>query len=460
MKKDFEHIDQIFRDRLTDYSEAPPERVWNNIHQALNEPPKSGGFSGKPMILYSSAAAGLIVMLSLAWFLWNPKPGTHSYITESQSINTPVQNPHPSHDAAIATPLVNTTDPLTHETTSSTANAVNEEPNINTPTHKQPQANATQKGASAGLNTPTTAKLLPQSSVSRQIAASNTAATEKLNPAATVSASAQQLFTTPLTALSAKPNTEMAAPDYRREEHPANDYRHTRKLSGMTLGISAAPEWIYYSADTLPVFRNNTFSADLLLHFDEFFLQTGLGLSRSQDYGRYKVDYKSYEYMGSYTHVDSLTFDVNGNEVKPIYHTSQMDVYDSISRQSLENSDNLYTFLQIPVLFGYQHQSKRWSYFVKGGPLLSLMIYQKEAEIVLEGNHINITELQNSMPTRLKTNWQFRLSTGVSYRMGNRTHLVAEPTLSYYFTPAHEQGITKTKHPYSLGIRAGLQFDL
>jgi len=159
--------------------------------------------------------------------------------------------------------------------------------------------------------------------------------------------------------------------------------------------------------------------------------------------------------MGSYEDVYDVTFDSTNNGVIPTYHTETVNVYDSVTYARVEPSKNRFTYLQVPVLFGYGKENRRLGWFVKGGPALSLLIGENVYNMDNMKEH-KILNVESDMPGRIKTNWQFIISGGISYRLGNHLSLSVEPMLKYYMNSVYEQGIYSTKHPYSFGLRTGL----
>ncbi len=112
--------------------------------------------------------------------------------------------------------------------------------------------------------------------------------------------------------------------------------------------------------------------------------------------------------------------------------------------------------MQIPVLFGYGKESRRFGWFVKGGPSISILIDQNIPESGMDNTSDKIVSSANSLPGRTRTHWQFIMSTGATYKLGHRVSLSIEPTFKYYINSAYENSTLNTKHPYSIGLRTGL----
>jgi len=227
------------------------------------------------------------------------------------------------------------------------------------------------------------------------------------------------------------------------------------KKGNLRLGAYFTPEMIFYpSSEDL---NNRSYSVDVnaIYEFSGYLIQTGIGINWLSDDGNYKFDYN--KYLGSYEDVYNVTFDTIGNEVIPTYHTETVDVYDTISHVSITPTNSNYTYLQIPVLFGYGHTGKRFGWSVKGGPSLSILVYEDIADMNMSDSQDKILNVDNELPNRISTNWQFVLAGGVSYKLSNHLSFAVEPVFRYYINSVYDN--TANKNPYSLGLRAGFLVD-
>ena len=223
----------------------------------------------------------------------------------------------------------------------------------------------------------------------------------------------------------------------------------------ISLGAYFTPEMIFYPSDAD---NKKAYTVGLGLNFDYngFVIESGLGLSFSEDNGNYRIDYE--EYLGSYEDLLSITFDTTGPTVTPIFHTTTVDVYDSLNKISISQTKNSYTYLQIPLFFGFVKNNRRISYSLKGGPIMSFMINKNIPDVVLPEDKIKVIKIDKDIPTRINTNWQFAINVGFTYKLSNHLNISIEPTFRYYLKSVYnnDNNIITTKHPYSLGIRTGL----
>ncbi|NOX46796.1 MAG: PorT family protein [Chlorobi bacterium] len=230
-----------------------------------------------------------------------------------------------------------------------------------------------------------------------------------------------------------------------------NDYG---KKGDLYFGLYFTPEVIFYPSDINTTNKSYSLDLNMTYKFSSYLLQSGIGVMSSSDDGQSKVDFE--KYLGSYEDVYDITFDTTANGVVPVYLTNTVDVYDSVQHVTVTPTKNKYTYLQIPVLFGYTEEFRRFSWFVKGGPSLSLMVNEDISSVNLENDNNRIVNVDSEVPARIKMNWQIILAGGVTYKLGNHVSIGVEPMMRFYMKSAYEQNSIQTKHPYSFGIRSGI----
>jgi len=241
---------------------------------------------------------------------------------------------------------------------------------------------------------------------------------------------------------------EPSAPDFK------SDYG---KKGNILLGLTFTPEITFFPSDNKLTNQSYSVDGSVIYKFSGYMLQSGLGVQFASDDGHYKVDYR--KFLGTYQDVYDVTFDTNENgNLVPVYHTQTVEVYDSISRVSLTPTKNRYTYLQIPLYFGYGEDYKRVSWFVKGGPSLAILIHEGQPSVNFNSGNNKVLSSETELPARINTNWSFVFSAGLGYKLGNHVSVTLEPTMRFYMKSAYERNVVTTKHPYSFGIRTGLLF--
>ena len=225
------------------------------------------------------------------------------------------------------------------------------------------------------------------------------------------------------------------------------------KENNWSMGLFFTPEMIFHPSES--DFNSRSYSLDLnaIYKFSGYLIQSGIGFGFSSDNGNYRIDYN--QYLGSYQDVYDVTFDTINGQLIPVYHTETKKVYDTIDHITISPTKRKFTYLNLPVLFGYGHEGRRFGWNVKAGPSLSVLIHKNVPGANLNDSQNKISYVENELPERLKTSWQFVFSGGVSYKLGNSLNFTLEPVFRYYINSAYEQNHTTLKKPYSLGIRAG-----
>ena len=228
----------------------------------------------------------------------------------------------------------------------------------------------------------------------------------------------------------------------------------TSRRPGWSLGIYMNPETSFYPNDNLPNSMNISVSLLPEISFNRLFLQGGLNLRIATDQGNYQVDY--IRYLGQYEDVYLVTFDSTENGVIPTYHTQTTDVYDTVDHYSVTKTKARYTYLEIPVFIGFKQTYGKFSWFVKGGPSLSLLAARHIPEAELPDEPLRVVNVDRQVPLRSSMNWQLMFSAGVDYRLTPHFSFALEPTLRYFLSPEFSREQLQTKHPYAVGLRAGL----
>ena len=425
MTEENKYLDTLFQSKFSDFEAKPPATVWNNIHTELH-----GGKGGSINPVNLATLAALVLISGLLGFsIMKDTPNSRSNIVAGDQ-STMIEE---SKDAIYAQMLE--PDNTSIETTSVTEN----------PSAILPDADRTQ-----GTNASHSSQHIQQSTTifAPSFTTETRLAKMKARRSFSVHASLQPINTENIIVRNSKYHPKYAG---------VNDgERQYNRRATWQLGMYFTPEVSFYTDDSIPNQRSYTFDATVKWMKNEFFVESGLGLSFSSDDGNYAVNYE--KFLGSYDDVYNVTYDTLGNgAIVPIYHTSVVDVYDSISSYKIENTKNRYTYLQIPVYIGFHKEINRFGWFVKGGPIFSILINENIPQPI-SGND-RIIGLDQRMASRVNTNWQFAFSAGMTYQLSNKVSIAIEPTFRYYLNSQYERKYISTRHPYSFGLRTGLLFN-
>jgi len=429
------YLDQLYQSRFANFEAEPPARVWDNVHGALHG---KGGGSFNPVNL--ALLAALVLISGLLGF---------SIIKDS---------PSRQHENLVAdgqtAMLLESELPALPSTAISTADKQHV-PSTETTTAGSKSFNKTaQKGKSADV--------IPQGKSGNnnsQAVSSGSNANQS---------SGSQLFLgglksrRPMALQRQSGITEVDGIRVRDSRyHPRfsgindGERRYNRRASWQA-GVFFTPEVVFYPDDSIRNQRGYTFDISARWQKKEFFVESGLGISFSSDDGRYAIDYE--KFLGTYDDVYEVTFDTAENgAIVPIYHTNVVNVYDSISRYRIQTTKNRYTYLQVPVYIGFHKQVNRFGWFIKGGPIFSVLLNSNVPDP--ETGSDRIVDLDQQMSPRVSTHWQMAFSAGVSYQLSSKVSIAVEPTFRYYLNSQYERKYITTRHPYSFGLRTGLLFN-
>lgn len=428
-------MDGLFQSKFTGFEAEPPAGVWNNIHTELHG---KGGGSFNPVNLASLAA--LLLISGLLGF---------SIIQDAPSASN--INPQPleqqismiADDAGVDIPVDDRNSAIDNTNfASQTASVI-----------QQPSASIDNKGAKNKNNS---ANNTSHNTIHEQSSA--TSYSSEINQQADLAKLKTRRSFGLHTNIQTTNTSTIAVRDSKHKPKYAgvNDgERQYLRRAQWQMGVFFTPEVIFYPADSIENQRGYTFDVSAKWIKNEFFIESGLGVSFSSDNGKYAIDYE--QYLGTYDDVYNVTFDSTENGVTPVYHTAPVDVYDTISKYKIEQVKNNYTYLQIPLYVGFQKQVNRFGWFVKGGPVFNVLLNSNIPDPVVGDDRI--VDLNQQMPMRVKTSWQFAVSAGFSYKLSDKVSVAIEPTFRYYLNSQYERKYITTKHPYSIGLRTGLLFN-
>jgi len=449
MSKPTENINNFYRSQFEKFQKDPPEHVWENIKKSLNHDPahvklkagKKGGISGLTSIL-------MIALIISAYLIYLALSGNIS----DKSFPVMQSSKNDYSDSYIA-------DHLEQEAAEDFELVFSETRGITT-TSQITKPATTKKGV--------TDSSIPSDPLDQKSAAEKIARTSLL--AEEFRGNIQTVHVSSLHQKKANyilKNGNFAAvgtyllPELKllegvsKSPRKITDYRNRGQLM---LGIFFTPEIIYYHEDNLPDNRGRSVDLQVLYEKNNVILQAGLGVSQIKDAGHHKIEFN--KYLGSYEHVNNVVFDSADNELVVTYITETVHVYDTINYIRISPANRHFTYLQLPVMIGYYKEMNRFKWYVKTGPSFSLKVREQIPDpSVAEGN-TKILNIDNNLPGKINTHWQFLISAGTSYKLGNKISLSVEPVFKYYINSDYERNTLSTRHPYSFGLKTGFLLDL
>lgn len=232
-----------------------------------------------------------------------------------------------------------------------------------------------------------------------------------------------------------------------------------RSSKQLSVGLQYTPEWMFNTVDQKSKYVHNL-GLEASYRIERYSIRTGIGLSIAQ--GVSEIAYEYHNYLSTYKRLDSIkfTFDAQNHKVNPEYYLSDQDLFDTAKSTNVSYIEKRYTYLQLPLILGYDViQSKRTTLGLRAGPMLSILIHEKESEDTYDPGKDLVLNVNNLTPDRVKTNWQAVLGINASYRINRRFGFEIEPQFKYYFNSVYEKAST-TQKPYALEVRAALLISL
>jgi len=224
-----------------------------------------------------------------------------------------------------------------------------------------------------------------------------------------------------------------------------------------SLGI--APEMALYSSNGTKTQEFNYFAnAGIAYHFSRFSVRTGIGLGYTYDEGNYKVQYRSNDSVSYYTEVIGYYPDPV-NQGRIIYITKNHAIYDSVTHMTDDRTRNRYTYLQIPLLLGYNvFETRNFSLGIEAGPAVSFLISEKKAQPVIDIPNGRLIALQDYSPTRQPTNWQLWVRLSLEYQFTKNWGMFINPYYKYFITSPTQSAEGGNRNTQAFGIDLGIQY--
>ncbi len=236
---------------------------------------------------------------------------------------------------------------------------------------------------------------------------------------------------------------------------PKSDYG---KINGsFSTGLFIMPELIF--ANDTNNSKKRAVNVDLTgMYGDDFFLEAGLGVSISDDDGKFDINYSQYDSIGYFYQVNSFEIDPVTGE--PVFKTTLEGLYDTVDYRTSATSNNRYTYLRIPVYVGYTiRRFKRLSLYLKAGGIYSILVSSYEPGVDYVNDNATSIVINDETPQRINSYFKLSASLGISYSLSNRVNLTLEPVYNYYMQPIYERRATN-KSPWSVGLRFGVLIKL
>jgi hypothetical protein len=247
---------------------------------------------------------------------------------------------------------------------------------------------------------------------------------------------------------------------------PKRDYEklNSSKYHGsnhiISLAAYFAPEMTEYER-TASTSREQNYIGGLAVNYSRlnYLLQGGFELCYSYDLGDYMVHMETFDSTGYYNDIGSFTIDPE-NPDSIIFNTVPVAVWDSVPHQAHEQTQNQYSYLQLPFMIGYKaYERGLFSAYIKTGPSFSFLLNRKEPTLNYYNPNATVQNIDNYTPTRMNTSIQILVSLLLQFQPTEKFGIMVEPTYRYYLRSVYEVQGSSLKNPYGIGIRGGIFYN-
>jgi len=248
-------------------------------------------------------------------------------------------------------------------------------------------------------------------------------------------------------------------PKRKFNENTASFYKFNKPY--YTLAAYFSPEFTDYARMASSSWERSYIGGLSLTYNNErFIFEGGLEYSYTNDLGDYMVDMETYDSIGYYNEVGSFIPDPD-NPGEVIFETNTVMVYDSVQHNLHEQTQNQYSYLQLPLLIGYQAVERGlFSAYIKAGPSFSFLLNKQEQNPDFNNPDATVNQIENYTPVRQNTSIQVLVSVRFKFQLNENMGIMAEPTYRYYVKSVYENTDNTLKNPYGIGVRFGLYYDL
>ena len=447
MKED-KNIDQLIRSSLADYKplpEAKSKERFLDSATAILAKSKGNSFSWKYLAI---AAAILFGLMGIVYY----------YIADnnSQKINnelTKTENNIKVNDRIESSQEINNNTSVDETKENNTFNTEI----IDTPTdeaiNKEPNLHSTYTGLQIHSNNDNNSKNLDNKTfIAKDNANKEIINTNKLTPYSLNDVSQRDQFTSQIIQKTSSNTHLYVTADIEEKKRHKRPYSDQKTLN-MAYSLNYSPEFVFNIIESNKIMHNIGADVHFKLFNNKYLIRTGLGASVSKGYYEYAVDYN--EYLGSYSGLDSISFewDENHYHLLPTYYKSEREVFDTAIQTDISRVYKRFTYLRLPLVLGYDFITKEtYSLGIRFGPVLSVLLNNKTLSEDYNPDKDKIIQINQITPDRINTNWLLMAGINVGIYSKSKLFFELEPQFSYYFNSVYQK-YDSSKPPFSVGIR-------
>jgi hypothetical protein len=235
------------------------------------------------------------------------------------------------------------------------------------------------------------------------------------------------------------------------ERKPAKNKNHQAMFN-----IYYRPEMIYNIIENEKLMHGLGAEFQYKMFDNKYVLGTGLGVSVSNGYFEYAINYN--EFLGTYKKLDSISFNFNEQnfEMIQIVHTTDSEVFDTVTQTDYAKVYRKFVYLQIPFLMGYDFiRKENYSLGLRFSPILSILLTNEAVDFQYDAGLNQIVQINRITPERVQTNWQLTAGFNFTRYTKSRLFFEIEPRVTYYFNSVYQKS-DYTDPPYGFGLRLGV----
>jgi hypothetical protein len=440
MAEDFNHIDQIIRQKFENFEPEPPLKVWENIKSGINKTPPPPSSPGILLPIVVSVSL-LIFITGLLNHFYNDNSVSGLPNTENSALS--IQS-----SSVISTGSTTTSDLSLQETYYLTPSEIPAS-QLDSKAPGQPQQSAIPVRIPFEQAKKADRKKKTTKTSTSDLSINPSSRTGQWKPGLVQALNSGELTYSDAVKYDLSPRDVKKLSGF-------SDYSK-KSIADWSIGLYFNPEMTSCKDETI----NNSVSYNLSVlpqvSFKRFFMQSGINMRFTNDKGNYAVDYN--RFLGTYEDVYLVTFDSTENGIIPTYYTHTVEVYDTVSHYAISDTKANYTYLEVPVLFGYRHTFGKFSLFAKGGPAASFMIIKNVPDAAYPEEKAKIINVDSQIPVRSVVNWQIMLGAGFDYKLADKFSFSLEPTFRFGLNQEYKLPDGAKGNTSSFGVRAGLNYN-
>jgi hypothetical protein len=240
-----------------------------------------------------------------------------------------------------------------------------------------------------------------------------------------------------------------------------------RKKGHYTLGAFTEPEYMQFTGDAPDNSALSTnYGLSLKYSWSTFFVETGLGYRQFTANSLYGINFADLQLLGSVLVVNEYQIVQYYNDegeliIEKIYKPHFVQVYDTTSVVVEEETDQKYSFIDIPIYFGkVMYTQGRYAIALKGGARLNFPLKFTENAPVIPANDADLVTVEPIAVLASKFFVQFNLGMENRIFFSDRGYFTLEPTIGYHQQSIEYSNEIKRQSSWSAGLRLGFYYQL